>query len=107
MFGNQSLKCGEFRVPGFPDFLGTHGMTPQNVSETIISEHLDQLLIEEVPWSLPSPLAADTAAASWPPLMRTIGAAIMREHSPRNAVRWVVRIVDSFVRVLPCPTVPT
>ena len=48
LLGDLRLERGQFRVPGVPDFLGTHGIAPQHVADALIREHLGQLLIEEV-----------------------------------------------------------
>src|SRR5262249_56321634 len=48
LLDNLGLERRQFRVPGVPHFLGTHGMTPQHVSDTLFCEHLGQLLIEEL-----------------------------------------------------------
>ena len=48
LLGDLCPERRQFRVPGVPDFLGTHRIPPQHVADTLIREHLAQLLIEEV-----------------------------------------------------------
>ena len=48
LLGNLGLEHGQLRLPGVPDFLGTHGITSEHVAEALIREHLGQLLIKEV-----------------------------------------------------------
>src|SRR5262249_19388452 len=48
LLGHKRLERGQFRLTIFPDFLGTHGITPQHISDALIREDLGQLLIEEV-----------------------------------------------------------
>src|SRR5262245_45156397 len=55
LFGDMRLERGQFCVPGVPDLLGPHRITPEHVSEALIREHLDHLLVEEV--QLKRPLA--------------------------------------------------
>ena len=53
LLGDMRLERGQFRVPGVSDCLGTPRIPPPHVADTVLREHLGQLLIEEVHWQDP------------------------------------------------------
>ncbi len=53
LLGDLGLERRQCRVPGVPDFLGTHRIPPPHVADALIREPLGHLLIEEVHWQGP------------------------------------------------------